>query len=350
MSENMSELVDEPKLIDADDDVSLDRWQKYGHDRLYINGARVEPYIDLETGELGDTGMVLVQAEFDGDVVTVEIGHEDGHDPHDIIVISLSGDMPDDEEDEETEETEESATESDEDDDEDEPEEEQTNAETLEDVEEGDIIEQLEGQKEGARYRVVDLFHNPWGDEELMSIDVEPLPGEPHRRQVSIRNGPLCQIVEKAEENGANDEKRIMTDGGSTHPREVVDCPECGAAPETWEEKRRLPQIEQTYQCVECGHEVFVYDASDLNERPLLRFRPVTDGMAMNLRFFGEIGDWPDSALEDLYKRGLERVEAIDYRIVEREGLSQSEWARRTERSQQTVSEAVQKARVKLDE
>lgn len=134
------------------------------------------------------------------------------------------------------------------------------------------------------------------------------------------------------------------------HPKDYVGCPECDADADTWEKKRRLPQIEQTYECRECGHEVYAYDVSDLNEGPMLRWRTVTDSMAMNLRFFGEVRDWPDSALEDLYKQGLERTEAIDYRIVEGEGLSQTEWAEKTERKQPTVSESVSKALAKLDE
>lgn len=99
MSQDITELVDEPEIIDASDDISIDRWTKYGHDRLYINGARVEPYIDLEDGSLGDTGRVRVDAEFDGDVVTIEIGREDGHSRHDTIVISLSGEVEQDEDD-----------------------------------------------------------------------------------------------------------------------------------------------------------------------------------------------------------------------------------------------------------
>jgi len=103
MDQDITELVDEPEIIDASDDISIDRWTKYGHDRLYINGARVEPYIDLEDGSLGDTGMVRVDAEFDGDVVTIEIGREDDHSRHDTIVISLSGEVEQDEDDDDDE-------------------------------------------------------------------------------------------------------------------------------------------------------------------------------------------------------------------------------------------------------
>lgn len=135
----------------------------------------------------------------------------------------------------------------------------------------------------------------------------------------------------------------------SGHPREHVGCAECGAGPETWTEKRRLPQVGQTYACSECGHEVYVYDAGDPGET-IRQWRPVLDSMATNLLFFAEVGEWPDSALEDLFKRGLERAEAIDYHMIEREGLSQTEWANRTDRQQPSVSENVAKARAKLSE
>ncbi|MFC6964942.1 hypothetical protein [Halocatena marina] len=49
----------------------------------------------------------------------------------------------------------------------------------------------------------------------------------------------------------------------------------------------------------------------------MIRWKPVTDTMATNLQFHDIVGDWPDSALEDWFKQGLERAEAIDYRIVE---------------------------------
>jgi predicted RNA-binding Zn-ribbon protein involved in translation (DUF1610 family) len=132
------------------------------------------------------------------------------------------------------------------------------------------------------------------------------------------------------------------------HPREHVGCPECDAGPETWETKRRLPQIGQTYECAECGHEVYVYDAGDPGET-IKQWRPVTESMAMNLRVFELSGDWPDSVCEDLFAQGFERTEAIDYHATEREGLSQTEWAERTDRAQPTIARNVANAREKLD-
>jgi predicted RNA-binding Zn-ribbon protein involved in translation (DUF1610 family) len=134
------------------------------------------------------------------------------------------------------------------------------------------------------------------------------------------------------------------------HPREFVGCPECGeTASGAWEKNRSLPQIGQTYACENCGHEVHVYDAGAPGET-IKQWRPVTDQMATNLLFFAEVGAWPDSALEDLFRQGLERVEAVDYHMTVVEALSQNEWARRTDRAQPTVSENVSKAKAKLDD
>lgn len=136
------------------------------------------------------------------------------------------------------------------------------------------------------------------------------------------------------------------------HPADQhIDCPECNAPARAakWEQKRTLPQIGQTYDCRSCGREVYVYDAADTGHEELLRFRPVTDGMAMNLLFYAEVGDWPDSELEGLFRRGLERAEAIDYYIVEQIGLSQTEWAERTDRAQPSISENISKAKQTID-
>lgn len=135
----------------------------------------------------------------------------------------------------------------------------------------------------------------------------------------------------------------------SKHPREYVGCADCGADAESWRQKRRLPQVGQTYECGECGREVYVYDAGGPGEVSK-QWRDVTDSMATNLLFFTEVGDWPDGALEDLFRQGLERMEGIDYHMIEVEGLSQTEWADRTERKQPSVSENVSKARDKLDD
>lgn len=132
------------------------------------------------------------------------------------------------------------------------------------------------------------------------------------------------------------------------HPRDHVGCPDCGTEPK-WREKRDLPQIGQTYECAVCGHEVYVYDAGDPGET-VRQWRPVTDGMVANLQFFAEVGDWPDSACGDLFKQGIERSQAIDYHMTEREGLSQSEWARRVEKTQQTVSTNVSRAKAVIGE
>lgn len=133
------------------------------------------------------------------------------------------------------------------------------------------------------------------------------------------------------------------------HPREISPCAGCNSRGEdNWKKCRRLPQIGQTYECVECGHEVYVYDAGGPGETSR-HWRPVSPGMVTNLQFFAVVGDWPDSATEDLMKQGVERIEAIDYHVVEREGLTQTEWAEKRDVDQSTVSENVAKAKNKLD-
>lgn len=134
------------------------------------------------------------------------------------------------------------------------------------------------------------------------------------------------------------------------HPKEWSDCFSCGAADPDWQPKRSFPQIGQTYECGDCGQEVYRYDITEEpNQGERYTFKPVHRGIIIGLRFFEIAEDWPDPVTADLMKQGCDRMEAIDYHIVEREGLSQSEWSRRTDRSQQAVSENVRKAARKLN-
>jgi hypothetical protein len=98
MPQEITELVDDPTVIESDYDVSLSRWQKYGHDRLYVNGFETGPYVDLKEDKLGDTGHVALKIERDGDTITLwRKGKRDERE----IVISLSGDIQEDEGDQE---------------------------------------------------------------------------------------------------------------------------------------------------------------------------------------------------------------------------------------------------------
>lgn len=79
-------IADEPEIVggQASDTAELDRWQKYGHDRLYLNaadkgtgpipGASGAQYLDLQTGE-----------------AVLEISNTYGHKPaHDLIAERVS--------------------------------------------------------------------------------------------------------------------------------------------------------------------------------------------------------------------------------------------------------------------
>jgi hypothetical protein len=95
MSETKSQTfdVDEPEIIDAPEGVSVDRWTKYGHDRLYIEGARVEPYLDLDDGSLNETGRVRTDIEYtDDSVVIITIGQDSEHSVQQTVVIDLNRD------------------------------------------------------------------------------------------------------------------------------------------------------------------------------------------------------------------------------------------------------------------
>ena len=213
-------------------------------------------------------------------------------------------------------------------------------------LEEGDILTRTTTRADD-RYEVVEVKEKKTfdGAETVVIVTKNGLDEE----TVFERQRENFELVEKVNDDEADEEPEIVTDGGRRHPAEFVNCAECGAEAETWSEKRRLPQVGQTFECSECGHEVHVYDAGDPHET-IRQFRPVTQSMATSLLFFDVVGEWPDSELEDLFLAGLERAEAVDYHIVEDEGLSQSEWARKTERSQPSVSENVSKAKRKLSE
>lgn len=137
-----------------------------------------------------------------------------------------------------------------------------------------------------------------------------------------------------------------------SHPREYSNCPECGAgvAVADWQPERRLPQVGKTWACSNCGHEAHVYNFADPGESRRTKFKPVTQGMVVSLEFFDAVGEWPDGATEDLLLAGVDRAPAIDYHVVEREGVSQTEWAETTDRTQQAVSKNVAAAREALDE
>jgi predicted RNA-binding Zn-ribbon protein involved in translation (DUF1610 family) len=131
-----------------------------------------------------------------------------------------------------------------------------------------------------------------------------------------------------------------------TRPVTSDDCPRCGADAATadYQKRRQLPQVGRTWTCQACGGEV---TEQRTNDEPWTRgdavrnLQPVTTGMARHLSVFDETGQRPDDVVEDLVTQGANRAAAVDYHMVNREGLSQSEWALRTNRDQSTVSKNV---------
>lgn len=64
---------------DVTENVSIDRWSKYGNDRLYLNGLRTgDGYLDLQTGDSDGDSWTKVSADYeiDGDELTIEVGNK----------------------------------------------------------------------------------------------------------------------------------------------------------------------------------------------------------------------------------------------------------------------------------
>jgi hypothetical protein len=93
---------------EAEDDADLDRWQNYGHDRLYFNaatsgigpipGASKSQYLDLKTGE-AVMQISDVYGEKDSHELTAEVVEEgvirveNGRGTH-VLTIDLFGERP----------------------------------------------------------------------------------------------------------------------------------------------------------------------------------------------------------------------------------------------------------------
>jgi len=133
------------------------------------------------------------------------------------------------------------------------------------------------------------------------------------------------------------------------HPKETATCSEC--ANTHWERTDRF-QTDPTYECAQCGHEVYVYENFDAGGSGSAQFRPVTTqylrrryaeremGGAGPLNYFQH--ELPEP-LEDL-PLGI----AIDYWMVEHADWSQSEWAEILGISQPAVSKNVRRAAERL--
>jgi len=70
-------LGEDPEYYDKTDSVSIDRWSKYGNDRLYLNGLNTgDGWISLQGDESGGDKWTKVEAqrELDGDELTIKVG------------------------------------------------------------------------------------------------------------------------------------------------------------------------------------------------------------------------------------------------------------------------------------
>lgn len=131
--------------------------------------------------------------------------------------------------------------------------------------------------------------------------------------------------------------------------KKAAECPECGSSgADNWEKTTTLPNVGGVYECGECGTQAYLYDAGpNLSENNIV-WRPMRTVIWMDGQFEKIVDEPPRPVIAEYVNAGLSRTVAIDWWIVEQEGLSQSEWADRTDRSQATVSEHVSKANAQL--
>lgn len=113
VSHRVKPIGEDAYYEDETDSVSIDRWSKYGNDRLYLNDLEVgDGYLDLQTGDSDGDRWTKVSADYDtdGDELTIEVGRKFA-DPAYVIVVRVHGDgfeatEDDDADDLETEESE----------------------------------------------------------------------------------------------------------------------------------------------------------------------------------------------------------------------------------------------------
>lgn len=77
----------------SDLDVSLDRWSKGGHDRLYVNGLNWDCYVDLSDGSVhvdGGSKLTPVGTELDGDELTITVVYGREIDPDKTVEITAT--------------------------------------------------------------------------------------------------------------------------------------------------------------------------------------------------------------------------------------------------------------------
>jgi Zn ribbon nucleic-acid-binding protein len=132
------------------------------------------------------------------------------------------------------------------------------------------------------------------------------------------------------------------------HPKTTDPCPDCGEI--DWVATRIEPIVGQIYGCLECGHQVFVYDIALDGDESNYRLRTLDNNLAREIVFEETTGQqWADLRLH--YRRlGLRDHEAMDYHACEVCGLTNDEWATLiTTLSESAVNNNVRLAKVKLE-
>lgn len=291
------------KRGDVTNDVSIDRWQNYGKDRLYLNGLKTgDGWISLRTGESGGDKWTKVSAEceLEGDELTIEVGNNKTI--YTLVVRVIGEDFEPVEDDSDDSEPElvadggEDVTA-------------HVDDSTIEDA-----IEDQDGPLEDDRTATVaevrDAF--AWVQQSVTEYWGEWLDNLEHGE---------CHVVHE------DDEVIVLETGEQSVPRRDLREHYDGELGE------RVPQI------VNAIHHELARDRCDYDwsvTYPLVVAKP--DGFAAGQGYV-------EAVVNGLQREGLTPGQVWSYYGVEIRGNSQSAWARRTDRDQSTVSEQLSAAR-----
>lgn len=293
---------------DVTDAVSIDRWSKYGNDRLYLNGLQTgDGHLDLQTGESDGDRWTKVSAEYEleGDTLTIEVGRTFRTSTYTLVVRVIGEDFEAVQEESEDEEESEAVCDGGTD-----------LTAHVDDATIEDAIRQHHDPDHPDATTVEDvrdlLAHVQFSVEQGWAVYMDHL-----------ENGSITLVAE-------SDDVLVFSTG---------------------EARMFEHELQETYDGPIELDEVTLRVVSTVIHRVAERRTDYNWGVAYPL-VIAKPADY--DAGQDVQTRhlmwlmdecGLSGGVALDYLMVEWRGLSQSLWATRSGKSQQTVSQNVRKAR-----
>lgn len=322
------------EYVDATDKVSIDRWTKHGHDRLYLNGlATGDGWISLKDGSSDGERWTKVTAEYelDGDELTIEVGRPHRRAKY-VITVKVHGDGFGD-----ADERDEQATEND-------TEEDATGGAA------GSEEVRADGGQPTAHGDDGERAAAPVSDEQIEAA-LERHEDTDHEDAHSVADiRDLLDYIQTGVENGWTEyTDNIEDDHSPTHvvaetaDLVVLDTGEWALYDEELNAYDGPVAVDDVARDVVAAiHHGLARDHTDRDwgvTYPLVVAKP--DGTDAGQRYI-------EAVINGIVRRGVSPGGAWAYYGVEIRGNSQSQWARRQGRDQSTVSEAVGRAKQAL--